>query len=152
MIVRINKIKNFGLFKDFKWSSNIPSFKQFNLIYGWNYSGKTTLSRIFRCVELKAIHSDFQDAEFELIDEQDKKITHRQMGELSYQFRVFNTDFVKENFHWDSQVAEPIFILGKEDIELQKQIDLIKQEIEKLSNENTNKGKEISKVRYRFRE
>jgi len=138
MIVSINKIKNFGLFKDFKWSSDIPSFNQFNLIYGWNYSGKTTLSRIFRCIELKVIHSDFQNAEFELTDDQNNKITHQQMGELPYQFRVFNTDFVEENIHWDSQEANPIFILGKEDIALQKQIDLINQEIVNLNDENTN--------------
>jgi len=146
MIERINKIKNFGLFKDLKWSSNIPNFSQLNLIYGWNYSGKTTLSRIFRCVELKVLHSDFQNAEFELTDDQNNKIIQHKLGELPYQFRVFNSDFVEENLHWDSQEAEPIFILGKEDIELQKQIELIKQEITKLSDENKNKEKEISNL------
>jgi len=35
MIESIDKIKNFGLFKDFKWNSNIPNFSQYNLIYGW---------------------------------------------------------------------------------------------------------------------
>jgi len=136
VIERMDKIKNFGIFKNFKWNSNIPNFAQYNLIYGWNYSGKTTLSRIFRCVELKELHSDFQNAEFELIDDQNNKIIHDQLGESSYQFRVFNTDFVKENLHWDSQEAEPIFILGKKDIELQKQIESIKQEITNLTEEN----------------
>lgn len=146
MIVSINKVKHFGLFKDFKWSGDIPGFRQYNLIYGWNYSGKTTLSRIFRCIELKELHSDFQNAEFELIDDKNNKITHDNLDNSSYQFRVFSTDFVEENLHWDSQEAEPIFILGKEDIELQKQIKLIKQEIENLSNENSNKEEEISKL------
>ena len=146
MIEKVNKIKNFGLFKDLKWNDNIPNFSQFNLIYGWNYSGKTTLSRIFRCIELKVLHSDFQNAEFELRDDQNNKITHQKMGELFYQFRVFNTDFVEENLHWNSQEAEPIFILGKEDIELQKQIELIKQEIANLNQEKENKEKEISRV------
>jgi len=67
MIVSINKVKHFGLFKDFKWSGDIPGFRQYNLIYGWNYSGKTTLSRIFRCIELKELHSDFQNAEFDIV-------------------------------------------------------------------------------------
>jgi len=146
MIEMMNKIKNFGLFKNFKWSSNIPNFRQYNLIYGWNYSGKTTLSRIFRCVELKELHSDFQDAEFELIDDKDNKITQGSLDNSSYQFRVFNTDFVEENLHWDSQEAEPIFILGKEDIELQKQIELIKKEIAELNDENKNKGKQRSNL------
>jgi len=142
MIKKIDKIKNFGLFKDFKWNSNIPSFKQYNLIYGWNYSGKTTLSRIFRCVELKELHSDFKNAEFEFTDDQDNKITYQQLSRSPYQFRVFNTDFVEENLHWDSQEAEPIFILGKKDIDLQNRIKSINQEISDLKNENKNKEKE----------
>lgn len=146
MIERMDKIKNFGLFKDFKWNSDAPNFNQYNLIYGWNYSGKTTLSRIFRGIELKELHSDFQNAEFELTDDQNNKIIHYQLGDSPYQFRVFNTDFVEENLHWDSQEAEPIFILGKKDIELQKQIELIKQEITDLRDENKNKEKQISDI------
>ncbi|RLE05430.1 MAG: hypothetical protein DRI99_02090 [Candidatus Aminicenantes bacterium] len=79
MIKSINKIKNFGLFKDFKWNSNIPNFSQYNLIYGWNYSGKATLSRMFRCIESKLLHSDFQNAEFELTDDKNNKITHNDL-------------------------------------------------------------------------
>ena len=142
----MDKIKNFGLFKDFKWNSDAPNFNQYNLIYGWNYSGKTTLSRIFRCVELKELHSDFQNAEFELTDDQNNKIIRYQLGDSPCQFRVFNTDFVEDNLHWDSQEAEPIFILGKKDIELQKQIELIKQEITDLRDENKNKEIEISNI------
>jgi len=141
MIISISKIKNFGLFKDFKWSSNIHNFSQYNLIYGWNYSGKTTLSRILRSIELKELHSDFQDAEFELTDDRDNKITQDSLDNSPYQFRVFNTDFVEENLHWDSQEAEPIFILGKKDIKLQKQIELIKKEIANLKSENEDKEK-----------
>ena len=36
-----------------------------NLIYGWNYSGKTTLSRIFHSFELKDFSSGFESSEFE---------------------------------------------------------------------------------------
>ena len=147
MIERINKIKDFGLFKNFKWHSNLQNFCQYNLIYGWNYSGKTTLSRIFGCIELKELHSDFQNAEFELTDDKNNKITQSGLDNSSYQFRVFNTDFVEENLHWDSQEAEPIFILGKKDIKLQKQIELIKKEIAKLSDENKDKGKERADLR-----
>jgi len=146
MIERIDRIKNFGLFKDFKWNSNVPNFNQYNLIYGWNYSGKTTLSRVFRCAELKELHSDFPNTEFELTDDQKNNITHYQLDKSPYQSRVFNTDFTDENLHWDSQEAEPIFILGKKDIELQKQIELAKQEITNLSDENKNKEKEKSKL------
>ncbi|MCW5199778.1 AAA family ATPase [Desulfobulbus sp. F1] len=56
MICSIQKISSFGVFDNFQWSNELPDFKQFNLIYGWNYSGKTTLSRAFRCFEQKKHH------------------------------------------------------------------------------------------------
>lgn len=55
MITKID-IAKFGLFCDCIWNQHIGNhpegiFKRVNLIYGRNYSGKTTLSRIFRCIE-----------------------------------------------------------------------------------------------------
>jgi wobble nucleotide-excising tRNase len=40
MITKINKIKDFGVLKNFN-GNGLSKFKIFNLIYGWNYSGKT---------------------------------------------------------------------------------------------------------------
>ncbi len=51
MITKIEKIKNLGIFTDYKWDSNLPEFKRFNLIYGWNSYGKTTLSQLFDSLE-----------------------------------------------------------------------------------------------------
>lgn len=56
MIQKID-ITKFGIYKDYKWDSNIGKdfyFKSVNIIYGRNYSGKTTLSRIFRTLEKKS--------------------------------------------------------------------------------------------------
>lgn len=46
MIKRISSIKQFGVYNDFKWDANVPDFNDKNIIYGWNYTGKTTLSRL----------------------------------------------------------------------------------------------------------
>jgi len=45
-------IQKFGLFEDFKWSKELidNQLNKVNIIYGRNYSGKTTLSRIFGCL------------------------------------------------------------------------------------------------------
>lgn len=56
MITKILKLKNFGIFHDFSWEINLPEFKKFNLIYGWNRSGKTTISRIFTSCEKKILY------------------------------------------------------------------------------------------------
>ena len=133
MIERIDGIKNFGIYKNFTFDA--PDFKKYNLMYGWNYSGKTTLSRIFRCIELEELHHDFPDAEFEFTDDDGNKIKHNELNGSTYQFRIFNTDFVNNNLYWDAQEANPIFILGKEDIELQKQIEILNETIANLEKE-----------------
>ena len=118
MITRINKIKDFGVFKNF-YGNTLPEFKSFNLIYGWNYSGKTTLSRVFRCLEKGIIHDDYKQAIFELENQSTK---YNNTFTIRPNIRVFNSDFIKENLKWDSENIEPIFLLGAENIELQKEL------------------------------
>ena len=75
MIKRIKHIKKFGTFKDYNRYGNIEDFKKLNIIYGWNYSGKTTISRLFDCIDRKQLHEDYSDGEFELVDYQDNRLT-----------------------------------------------------------------------------
>jgi len=67
MIGKIRQIRSFGSYVDFAWPAGLCDFKRFNLFYGWNYSGKTMLSRIFRCFEKKALHDDYSNAEALLV-------------------------------------------------------------------------------------
>lgn len=118
MITKINKIKDFGVLKNFNGSA-LPEFKTFNLIYGWNYSGKTTLSRVFRCLEKGKLHDDYLLASFEL---ENATAKYDNTFAVKPNIRVFNSDFVKENLKWDSDNIEPIFLLGEENIELQTEL------------------------------
>ncbi|AMO19087.1 AAA family ATPase [Flavobacterium columnare] len=118
MITKINKIKDFGVFKNFNGSA-LPEFKTFNLIYGWNYSGKTTLSRVFRCLEKGKLHDDYLTVTFELENATEK---YDNTFAIKPNIRVFNSDFVKENLKWDADNIEPIFLLGAENIELQTEL------------------------------
>ncbi|MBU1246524.1 AAA family ATPase [Patescibacteria group bacterium] len=170
MIKRINKIKNLGVFQDFKWDTNtIPDFSKHNLFYGWNYSGKTTISRLFRCFELGEKHADYPNAEFELEDDQNpsKKYNDKDFSTLP-NLRVFNTDFILKNLKWysqDDEGIEPIFFsIGKDNIELQEKLDKLKvdqtalidakskldekkSELENtLGNDLTNEARDITKT------
>lgn len=107
------------MFDNFDWPAGLPDFKQFNLIYGWNYSGKTTLSRAFRCFEQKLPHGDFAAAQVQLkVD--DGTVYHLSAPQSAPVIRVFNSDFVRENLSFSDGSAAPILVLGAEDIAKQE--------------------------------
>ena len=67
MITKFKIIKNLAVFQNFVWDSsvidggsNVQLFKEINVIYGRNYSGKTTLSRIVRALEKGAISDKYE--------------------------------------------------------------------------------------------
>lgn len=146
MIIKINSIRNFGNYKNFKWSDNLLTFKRCNLIYGWNYSGKTTLSRIFGALQHHEIDAEFFGAKFEIEMEDGTKINEKKLsGFLG--MNVYNRDFVDKNFGLTyTHVGSLSFNLGETNISLKNRQDilvvrkdkLIKRKIE-LENENEKK-------------
>ena len=113
-ITRIGRLRDYGIFRDFTWPSNLPEFGRYNLIYAWNWSGKTTLSRLFRALEDRTAPVAGQVTV--IVD--GHKVSNENFGQVAVPIRVFNRDFVAESvFPTEGDVA-PIFILGK-----QKQVD-----------------------------
>jgi wobble nucleotide-excising tRNase len=113
MIRTIQTIKNFGVFGDFRWPTGLPEFKKRNLLYGWNYSGKTTLSRIIRAFEQRRPHSDFADAQLQL--KMDDGALHNISSPDAFPpLRVFNSDFVSANLNFQTGSAMPILVLNRE--------------------------------------
>lgn len=114
MFKALHHIRDFGVFNNFS-GTTISPFTSFNLIYGWNYSGKTTLSRIFRSIEQRQLHPDFKSATFRLDCSDGSQITESFKNVPVV--RVFNEDFRSENFRWnDANNIEPILILGEANI------------------------------------
>ncbi|MEK6523922.1 AAA family ATPase [Myroides odoratimimus] len=104
MIKKID-IDTFGLYKNYKWDTVIgknETFRRVNIIYGRNYSGKTTLSRILKCVENKQLHPNYSEGKFQIFFENNHITTENNLEDeiLFYKIRVYNTDFVKENLSW----------------------------------------------------
>lgn len=139
MIKRIPKITNMGVFKDVNWNrdvrdaeQNVIEFKKLNIIYGRNYSGKTTLSRIIRAYETKEMPSNHNNARFELQLEDDGLVKSGQLDEHTQEFRVFNKDFVADNLSFlidEKGDIEAFALLGKPNLDVQNQIRKIEQEI-----------------------
>ena len=125
LIPKIARLRHPGVLRDFTWPADLPAFSRFNLIYGWNGSGKTTLSRIFRAIEQRIAYSP---GEVTLhIDGQ--QATGQDFPETTVPVRVFNRDFVNETvFPVSGGDVPPIFVVGKESVERQKDVDRLKVE------------------------
>ncbi|MGL6105734.1 AAA family ATPase, partial [Romboutsia sp.] len=135
MIKKID-INKFGSYRGYKWGlEDKHSFGKVNIIYGRNYSGKTTLSRIFRSIERGEIHEDFKDGKFEINLDTNKKINESNLNENELKIRVYNSDFRQENlsFLYDKEgIIEPFTVLGEENVEIEKQINDKKKEIDSI--------------------
>lgn len=126
-IQRLTHIQDFGVFQDYRWPRALDSFKKYNLIYGWNGSGKTTISRIFRDLQLQKMPETGKAT----IDVDGKKVKANTFPDNNVPVRVFNQDFVKENvFPTTGNKVQPIFVLGAENIQNQLRIDRLKQELD----------------------
>lgn len=131
MFKKVSKLKKFGIFRDFSWGTDTPDFTRFNLIYGWNKSGKTTFSRAFIACEKKT--TDFINypkdkdgnaiGEFEIKTESGTAISHSNCQSGTKQIRVFNKDFIEDNVSFDpTNPSEPIVYVSEEDIESNKKL------------------------------
>ena len=130
MIKRIN-VQNFGCFSDFNWNTalrnteGVQEFQRLNILYGRNYSGKTTLSRIFRSFEVAGLPENYNNPEFEITSDSET-ISHRDVDSHTLDIRVYNRDFIDENLgflHDNSEGEVTTFaILGKENKLIEEQI------------------------------
>jgi wobble nucleotide-excising tRNase len=130
VIKGISKIKGLGVFENYTKPPGTQEFGIKNLIYGWNYSGKTTLSRLFAQLESKKQNPDLVGCEF-VFETDTQPITDKNFDQCGLTVRVFNSDFVKENIHFEGNSFNPILLLGKESEEAQKQIDELRDRVKK---------------------
>lgn len=122
MIKAIAKIKGLGVYQNYTKPAGTQDFAVKNLIYGWNYSGKTTLSRLFAQLETKTPNPDLGGCEFSF-ETNDQPITEKVYQQCDLTVRVFNSDFVRANLHFDGGGFNPILLLGRESEEAQEKID-----------------------------
>ncbi|SEW57437.1 AAA family ATPase [Chitinophaga arvensicola] len=143
MITKID-IQKFGLFKDYQWKQQVGGgdkevFNKINIIYGRNYSGKTTFSRVFKCLEDKKLHPHFEDARFTIYKADGAMLTHQTVANESLNVRVYNSDFIRANLSWLSNPdgsIKPFTILGEKNVEIDRKI----KEIEAKLGEGTDVG------------
>lgn len=99
MIKKIRTIKNLAVFQDFIWNRDVSlkEFKKINIIYGGNYSGKTTISRIFSSIRDKKVHDDYQGCSYEIEMYDGTFLTSIGLETSRLEIAVFNRDYIESN-------------------------------------------------------
>lgn len=150
MITQINKLKRFGIYQNYTWGA-IDDFKKKNLVYGWNYSGKTTLSKLFQVLEFKDKNRCFSGAEIEItINDGTTKIYNQDtLNTFPFSVKVFNSEYIKRIFTWDEPKTgfSPIsFYLGDTAGDLKEKIKKLETINERIALLRENKYKPIIEI------
>jgi wobble nucleotide-excising tRNase len=125
IIKRIASLKELGVFRNFAAPADLPDFQRHNLIYGFNGSGKTILSRVFASLGEGTARPELPEGgtfEVELTGETVIKSTGA-LDALKGRVLVFNVDFIEENLRWKEGTANPVFYLGRAQAELAKKLE-----------------------------
>lgn len=134
MIKNIPTIKNLAVFKDFKWDQSVGviPFEKLNILYGRNYSGKTTLSRLLRAMETGEISDKYDNPIFLVSFDDGTTIDQSQLSSYRKKIRVFNEDFVKDNLGFitnPDETIKPFAVLGENNNVLEKEISVLESEL-----------------------
>jgi wobble nucleotide-excising tRNase len=143
MFKKIKTITDMAVYKNFDWDRTVidsnnraAEFKSVNIIYGRNYSGKTTLSRVFRACETGIISSKYSNPSFSIELDDGSELKNENIPFLDSKIRVFNEDFVRDNLSFirnPDESINPFAILGDDNNRIEKEIEL--KELQLGSNE-----------------
>lgn len=113
------------MLRDFTWPTGLAEFGRYNLIYGWNGSGKTTISRLFRDLELGRRPASGHVT----LRVDDRDISQDEFPTAHVPVRVFNRDFVYDSiFRAGGGEVPPILVVGSENVAKQKEVERLKAE------------------------
>lgn len=139
MIQKIEKIENLAVFQNFVWDDCVKTedgtaqeFRPINIIYGRNYSGKTSLSRILRAFETGHISEKYDHPRFSLKLADGTVLNEANLQNHSLALRVFNEDFVRENLRFivnPEEDIEPFAVLGADNNKLESEIQELEKEL-----------------------
>lgn len=152
-IVKISRIDNFGVFKNFDWDSSLSylnkdqieiyNFKDINIFYGRNYSGKTSLSKIIRSLEKQIIPPKYLNPDFQIQLSDSSIITQNNLTSFTHPIHVYNSDFVKENLKFlhdeDENIESFSVTLGGDNQQTLQRIRELKAELGS-NDENSKSG------------
>ena len=145
MITCINRLRQFGIFTNFD-GTKIQKFGKYNLVYGWNGTGKSTLSNLFSCLELGSLIPRFSTAQFSIALEDGSTITEATLPTSALNIHVFNQRFIHENIEWDKSVKS-ILLIAKEKIDDLQRLEKLKEDLQSKKKSHDDKINDVKKQR-----
>lgn len=130
MMIKKIIINKLGRFENFNFDG-VNNFQRFNVLYGWNYSGKTTLSRGFMPFDTKTIPEHYENG-FDIIFEKEdgtKLNPNIEFDRNRLQVKVFNSDYVETNLFFKENGASNILVLADNAQEIMTKIEQLSNEI-----------------------
>jgi len=139
MIKKLKSIDNLAVFNGFRWDSSVINadgqaqvFEKLNILYGRNYSGKTTLSRIVRAFETQALPERHDNPQFEIQLSDGTMLNQASLGSHGLNIRVFNEDFMRTHLRFlvdsDGEIA-PFAVLGEDNATIEEEIAELERQL-----------------------
>lgn len=143
MTIKKVDIPNFGSFKGFNWNQTVTGadgaaaeFKKVNILYGRNYSGKTTLSRVIRSLEVGELPVNYLAPEFSVLTDAES-ISQAQVPSQAH-IRVYNRDFVESHLAFGGEEegdVTPFAVIGSENNTIETEIAQLEGQLGSVESE-----------------
>lgn len=140
-IQRINGIKNYRIFQDFKTPSSSVPWQPITVVYGPNGSGKSTLSSLFS--ELAEGTASGSGITADLFRRQNVVNTINETDSVWSNLRVFNQSYVQENLKFETSAdgssvsAKHLLTLGGNRIKVESRLEEIRKRQSEIAEELT---------------
>lgn len=133
IITNIRSMQGMGIHADRNARSPALNFRRYNLIYGFNGCGKSTLSRLFSSLQVGELHDRLPEGcSFEVASDDGAFYGFpTNPNGLESRLLVFNSDYVEQNLQWSAGEANPVFYIGADQADAATELTKIEGEIAK---------------------
>jgi wobble nucleotide-excising tRNase len=135
MIAKIKHVRDYRAFKGWVWPTDLPLFRQVNLVYGINGAGKSTLASLLQQAALDSAWSS--GLEMDVTNGNDSSRTVNSASDtLWHDLRVFNKDYVEANLQFEEQsgsAAVPLLVLGTQRVEAEMERTRIQKRLAEIA-------------------
>jgi hypothetical protein len=162
MINKIDELKGISKFENFTWNPKVPEFSKVNIIFGYNGSGKTAISNVFRLYSKQIENNQCNELFRELSADGNSSLSITVNGKKKgyssdiekKDIYVFNSDFIAEHVYDGTSVNLKKFdasVVTQEQLK-NPEIRKLEEETSELKDKNETKEKEKDYLKRKFKE